>query len=132
MKILETIDNYLNEGKKKVYVLIKTPKDIKDKVMRTLDDEGFDPGDEGTYEVSFEAKSRKEAKKVLDKLPPIRFTISEGKMQKGYWVSLHGRAGELDSAFVKDKKGIKSVLIDWASTLSDGDTIKIKKGESER
>ena len=57
--------------------------------------------------------------------------LNEGKMQKGYWVILSGRGGELDKAFVKDKKGIKAVLIDWSSTLSDGDTIKLKKGESE-
>jgi hypothetical protein len=57
--------------------------------------------------------------------------LNEGKMQKGYWLTLSGKGGELDSAFVKDKRGIKAVLIDWSSTLSDGDTIKLKKGESE-
>ena len=57
--------------------------------------------------------------------------LSEGKFQKGYWVILSGKGGELDKAFVKDKRGIKAVLMDWSSTLSDGDTIRIKQGESE-
>jgi len=129
MKILDRIDNYiLNET---VVTIKASPKDKKE-VERILSDLDVDYTDAGTYELDATFKSPKEAKKVLKKLPSIRYTMSEGKMQKGYWVSLHGRAGELDSAFVKDKKGIKSVLIDWASTLSDGDTIKIKKGESER
>ena len=63
---------------------------------------------------------------------PSSTGIKEGKMQKGFWVVLSGKGGELDKAFVKDKKGIKSVLMDWSSTVSDGDTIKIEKGESER
>ena len=57
--------------------------------------------------------------------------VDEGKMQKGIWVILSGKGGELASEFVKDNRGIKAVLMDWSSTLSDGDTIKIKKGESE-
>lgn len=57
--------------------------------------------------------------------------VDEGKMQKGIWVILSGKGGELDKAFVKDNRGIKAVLMDWSSTLSPGDTIKIQKGESE-
>jgi len=57
--------------------------------------------------------------------------LDEGKMQKGIWVILSGKGGELDKEFVKDNRGIKAVLMDWSSTLSPGDTIKIQKGESE-
>ena len=57
--------------------------------------------------------------------------LDEGKFQKGFWVRLIGKGGELDSAFVKNRRGIKAVLMDWSSTLDDGDMIKIEKGESE-
>jgi len=57
--------------------------------------------------------------------------LNEGKMLRGFWVTLSNKGGELASEFVKDNRGIKGLLMDWSSTLSDGDTIKIKKGESE-
>lgn len=57
--------------------------------------------------------------------------LGEGKFKRGYWVILYGKGGELDREFVKDNRGIKAVLMDWSSSLSDGDTIKIEKGESE-
>lgn len=57
--------------------------------------------------------------------------LDEGKMKKGIWVVLYGKGGELDRAFVKNNRGIKAVLMDWSSTLSPGDMIKIEKGESE-
>jgi hypothetical protein len=65
---------------------------------------------------------------TIDKIDKF---LNEGKMIKGIWVILSGKGGELDRAFVKDNRGIKGVLMDWSSTLSDGDTIKIQKGESE-
>lgn len=55
----------------------------------------------------------------------------EGTMKKGIWVVLSGAGGEIDSAFVKDKSGIKEVLSRWSSILDVGDTIKIESGESE-
>lgn len=58
--------------------------------------------------------------------------IGEGRMIRGYWIKLSNIGGEIDSAFVKNSRGIKAVLMDWASTLGDGDVIRIKKGESER
>lgn len=57
--------------------------------------------------------------------------LGEGKFKKGFWVILSGKGGELDREFVKDNRGIKAVLMDWSSTLSHGDIIKIEKGESE-
>lgn len=74
--------------------------------------------------------TRDEMKKMgLDK--EASKSIMEGKMSKGIWVTLSNKSGgELDSEFVKDNRGIKAVLMDWSSTLSDGDTIRIKKGSS--
>jgi hypothetical protein len=57
--------------------------------------------------------------------------VEEGKMQKGIWVTLSNKGGMLAQEFVKDNRGIKAVLMDWSSTLSDGDMIKIEKGQSE-
>jgi hypothetical protein len=60
-----------------------------------------------------------------------KVNIKEGKFQKGLWIVLSGRGGELDRAFVKNNRGIKAVLMDWSSTLGHGDVIRIEKGESE-
>ena len=59
--------------------------------------------------------------------------LNEGKMVKGYWVTLSNKGGELAREFIKGglASGMKALLMDWSSTLGDGDTIKIKKGESE-
>ena len=66
----------------------------------------------------------------LDKIDAY-LDLGEGKMQKGIWVTLSNKGGELASEFVKDNRGIKAVLMDWSSTLNDGDIIRIKKGSSE-
>ena len=65
---------------------------------------------------------------MLDKIDKF---LNEGKMQKGYWLTLSNKGGELASEFVKDNRGMKGLLMDWSSTLGDGDIIKIKKGSSE-
>ncbi len=66
-----------------------------------------------------------------EKMTKIRKYLGEGKFQKGYWVILSGKGGELDRVFVKNNRGIKAVLMDWSSTLGHGDVIRIEKGESE-
>jgi hypothetical protein len=70
-------------------------------------------------------------KKILEAYDKIVTTVEEGKMQKGIWVTLSNKGGMLAQEFVKDNRGIKAVLMDWSSTLSDGDMIKIEKGQSE-
>lgn len=88
-------------------------------------EEGDDGGDD-EYELKVAKKGGKKSavKEALER-------VTEGKFQRGFWVVLYGKGGELDRAFVKNKRGIKAVLMDWSSTLDDGDTIKIEKGESE-
>ena len=58
--------------------------------------------------------------------------LDEGSFAKGYWLTLSGKGGELDSAFAAKKSDFKKILMNWASTLEDGDVIRVKKGESER
>ncbi len=59
--------------------------------------------------------------------------VSEGRFVKGFHVTLAGRGGHsLDNQFVKSQREIIKVLTEWAKTgFADGDTISIKKGESE-
>ncbi len=66
-------DYLLNE----VVVTIKVDKKTKEEVKRILDRLDVDYTDAGTYELDAQVKSRKEAKKLVDKLPPIRYTISD-------------------------------------------------------
>lgn len=67
---------------------------------------------------------------TLDKIDGF---LDEGKLVHGFWVTLSGRGGELDRQFVTGQKEIKKVLMDWTNSgFSDGDTIRIQRGKSER
>ncbi len=66
-------DYLLNE----TVVTIKASKSTKEEVKRILDKLNVDYSDAGTYELEATFKSRKEAKKVLDKLPSVRYTIDD-------------------------------------------------------
>lgn len=69
-------------------------------------------------------RSKKEKEEDLKKM-------QEGRFVKGFWVVLSNRGGELDSEFSPDQRGIKRILMKWASSLDVGDVIRIQKGESE-
>lgn len=59
--------------------------------------------------------------------------ISEGKMVQGFWVIHSGLGGVIRREFAKDLRLVNMIIRDWAesSLFDEGETIKIKKGQSE-
>lgn len=93
------------------------------------EEEPLPPEEEEPAEDEFVIAKKDKKSPVKEALENIE--LSEGRFKKGYWVTLSGRGGELESEFAKNQRDIKKIIMSWVSTLGDGDIIKVNRGESE-